>query len=1031
MKALKIAVLSFLSIFIILYTFFLFILPYCIDLNQYSPQITKIIQEKAGIDADIDGLSVKTAWNLSAGALINKVDLKDTNGIKFAQVNNLQIRLSLLPLLFKKVKIDKIEADKVLANVYMQGHCYINNLQSEKTSTATNGVSAVHLINIKKYRISLLDKNNNYTIKGDNLILSDFTPGKKIKLKSKGELILNKRKQITYNVNLFSSLISEQNAARSDKVFEYITILNDLYKYNINADINADLKIKNKSDIDGKIDINKLTFVFANKSYPQSDLKLAFRDSSAKIISTLNVDNNSKINIDGILKTGRNKFIDLKVKSNEIQIKDILQIVRAMSKPFGIKNLQNIEANGGIKADFRIKSDFKKVESDGYLNIKNTKVIDKTHNVILSSLNSDIDFSQNSINIINATAKLNNEPIIIKGNIDKNANATITVLADNLQFKSLLFASGNSNLLQDNDVLGGKANVKVILNGRLNKAVPEINILINNANLRNRKTKSCIKIAKININAKNKQGIITINNFSANTASSLSISAPILNLSFNEKELNIEKTYLYINNIKTSLSGAITNLKTTPTFNQVLISVPNQISVPIKGYSGSHIVLKGDLTINGTINNPKLKGLFNIPSVKIPSVSTSLKDATLQISDEIIFSCPNIQAFNSIMKIRTVISKDFSSGIVAKNVDFAADTIDLNNLIPAFKSNGKKSSTNLNLPFTILNGKNFVRNFMVGRFLSSNITSNISFKNNILYLDNLRADAYLGKVGGSVNYDFLHKKTALNLQGRGLCANPALFALTGKDNKINGQLDFDSNISMRGFSKGELLPSLKGYSNFIISNGQMGVLGKFEHLLYAQNVISNNIFKASLNLVAKALTVKNTGVYKYMKGKITFSNGWANITQIRTSGPTMSLYMTGRLYLPENIANLTILGRISDDVVRVLGPIGEFSVDKAISSIPGIGEVSTFFASQFTTNPDYENTSQIPYLTPKTELPTKEFKVVIDGELDKQSSVKSFKWLSRPKVNSNYTPQNYVSPTQFRKDAALPDFVDRLPELKN
>ncbi len=36
----------------------------------------------------------------------------------------------------------------------------------------------------------------------------------------------------------------------------------------------------------------------------------------------------------------------------------------------------------------------------------------------------------------------------------------------------------------------------------------------------------------------------------------------------------------------------------------------------------------------------------------------------------------------------------------------------------------------------------------------------------------------------------------------------------------------------------------------------MGVLGKFEHLLYAQNIISNNIFKSSLNLVARAITAK-------------------------------------------------------------------------------------------------------------------------------------------------------------------------------
>ncbi len=44
-----------------------------------------------------------------------------------------------------------------------------------------------------------------------------------------------------------------------------------------------------------------------------------------------------------------------------------------------------------------------------------------------------------------------------------------------------------------------------------------------------------------------------------------------------------------------------------------------------------------------------------------------------------------------------------------------------------------------------------------------------------------------------------------------------------------------------------------------------------------------------------------------MKGKITFSNSWANIDFVKTSGPSMSLYMTGRYNLIYNTANLIIL----------------------------------------------------------------------------------------------------------------------------
>ncbi len=48
----------------------------------------------------------------------------------------------------------------------------------------------------------------------------------------------------------------------------------------------------------------------------------------------------------------------------------------------------------------------------------------------------------------------------------------------------------------------------------------------------------------------------------------------------------------------------------------------------------------------------------------------------------------------------------------------------------------------------------------------------------------------------------------------------AITAIMRRNYDINGILDFDSNISMIGFKKQELLNSLKGNLNFIISNGR-------------------------------------------------------------------------------------------------------------------------------------------------------------------------------------------------------------------
>lgn len=1071
MKILRSILLSILTIFaavsVILYLAFLFVLPYSIDLNEYSPKITQLIQDSTGFQVNLEGLKIKTAWNLSAGASIKKVDLKYSSGEKFAQINNLQINLSLIPLLFKEVLVDKINADKILANIDVKNtETTQSPILNSKPSTFKYSKDMPDIL-VKKYRVSFINGGDKYSIKGSDLKISDFVLNEKIKVKSNGELILNEKNQILYNISIFSYVFPE----KKKESFDFIKIFEDLYKYNIKANIETDLTIRDQSNIDGNINLNKISFTFGDKTYPQSHLKLAFHGNKAKINSSLHVDKDSKIIISGVFKHGKdkgstkNKAIDLQVISDAINIKDIILITKAMSKPFGLKNIQNIDADGFLKANFKVKSDFKKIESAGYLSIKNASIKKLSDNLLLNQINAYVDFSQNSIKIKKASAKLNNQPIIISGTIggvaNKSAVADILIVANNLPLKGVLFSAGGSKILKENDILSGDVTIKAYLKGRLDKAFPQVNIVANNLGVKNKKSKTIIKATKATIyssgssnkKAKNKDNYLAdITALKIYPSASYLLSIPKLNFAFNKQELNIKPTYLYINNFRTNLSGKISNLNSKPYINQLLINVPNQASFPIKGYTNSIITIKGNLSINGDLNSPKTQGEITIPLINIPYFSNSgapviFRNTTIQINKDINVDCPQGHIANSLISLNAQLDKNLTNGIVAKNVNFNSDIIDLNSLVPVFKTlnknsagkNGVKSAPKL----TIIKGKSTVGNFKVAKITAKNISSNLALRNNVLYLDDLRGDAYLGKIAGDISYDLNRHKTSLKLQGRDLSANSALTGLMGRNDDINGQLDFDSNVSIAGYSKNELLRSLKGYTNFIISDGKMGALGKFEHLLYAQNIISNSVFKATLNLMAKALTVKNTGVYKYMKGKIAFSDGWANIDWVKTSGPSMSLYLTGRYYLPEHTANLIILGRISDDVVRILGPIGEFSMNKAISSIPKLGEINAFFANQFTTNPNYENISQIPPLTPQTEFKTKEFKVVIDGDVQKQSSVKSFKWLARPRIvqstqSSPMTPPtssesttSIQTPSYKNVSQELPDFVKKLPDLKN
>lgn len=1027
MKAFKIVTFSLLTISVILYLTFIFLLPQFIDLNKYSENISQEIQKSTGFKVELKDLKIKTAWNLSAGAIISKTDLKYPNNTKFAQINNLQIRLSLIPLIRHQFQLDKIIIDKIMVNLDLDksGNFkikqYINQNSNGKLPFNLIYSKKQPNIHIKKYRIALIQEQNNntYVIKGTNLHISDYTLNKKIKLKTNGNLILNNKKQISYNVDLESKIFPKKES----KINHPITVLNELIKYNIIADIEAKLNLQ-KENIEGKLNIDKISFIYEKVQYPQSSLKLAFKGDRANLNASLHTTKNLKANITGYFNTGKKRYIDLHVLSDRMNIKDVLLIAKAMSKPFGITKIKNFDANGTLKANFDIKSNFKQIESNGYLRIFNAKLTDKINKISLDALNADIDFSRDSVILKQANAKINNQPISISGSINENAIANILVTAKNLPLKGLLITTGHSNLLKRNQIKSGIVNLNASIIGQLDKAIPKINITIDNICINNIHSKSNINIrkaiAKCNYN-KNIQGNIqavgikTLLNSSEADISSI-------NLVLNNNELIIPKTLISYNNIKMDLYGKISQLYKNPVFDTINISIPNQISVPVKGYPNSKATLSGNITLSESTLNPNIKGNVYIPLVRIPSLSTIIKNASIEIDKEIFFNCQQIQVANSLIKLNAQIDRNISKNIIVKNINFISDNIDLNYLIPLSKNLQKNSDSNI----IIQNGKSSIQNFRVGKIISNNITSDISLNNNNLHLNNVRGSAYFGKIAGDINYDLKHKKTSINIQGRNLSASPALIALTGRDDDIHGQLDFDSNISIGGYSKSEILHSLKGFTNFIITNGKMGVLGKFEHLLYAQNVISVNLLRANLNAAIKALTAKNTGVYKYMKGKITFSNGWANIVWVKTSGPTMSLYMTGRYYMPDNTANLIILGRISDDVVRILGPIGEFSMNKVLSYMPKLGEINTFFTNQITTNPNYENTSEIPYLTPQTEFRTKEYKVVIDGDIQRQSSVKSFKWLSSPKIIQTEQP---ISQKKIEQTKDVPEFVKKLPDF--
>ena len=295
--------------------------------------------------------------------------------------------------------------------------------------------------------------------------------------------------------------------------------------------------------------------------------------------------------------------------------------------------------------------------------------------------------------------------------------------------------------------------------------------------------------------------------------------------------------------------------------------------------------------------------------------------------------------------------------------------------------------------------------FALSHFTPAHRRFNIKeLKNNVLTLKNISSELFNGKMAGTLEYDMRDEHFNSQIMARGVSAEPIFNIISTRKDSISGTMDFDTNL------KGELTSkqSLNGDVKFIVQNGRMSTLGKLEHLLYAQNIVADNMLRTSLSVVTKAITLKDTGLFKYLRGDIYMDKGIANIRMLQSQGPLMALYIKGQYNPMNDYAKMVVLGRLSDEVMSGLGAFGDFSLNKLMVMLTGEDPKYNIVPEDF---------EKIPQLSSKN---TKEFRSIINGIIDKPSSVQSFNWVS---YSQKSLKQKDVPMTNIK----VPSFVDELP----
>lgn len=1062
-----------------------------IDASRLIPTIEKQVTKDLGVSIHIEKLILRFGPTLKVKAPIMHVMYED--GQKFGQFDNVKFFVPWASLLKDDVVVKRIYADKFIVKVQSDDKFLANFLEkiNQKDFDETPDVI------FKNYSITYFDKklNKKYKLAGPHLEIAKVLNFKNLKLSTNGEFFINNKKYISYDVAILPNLEMPEKTKAQINLEDFVSQIENL---DFHSDIIADLKLyKNlngNTQISGLVNIDNISVLDKDNKCPKSFIYLTFLGDKIGVLSNIYATADKKINIKGDINNSQKPSVDLKIKSDKIRLEDLFNKVKLLVDISKFKGLESI--TGTLVADFTVKGDLNKIKSSGFFKITDAAI--KASGLDINRINSDIDFSNNTINISNTIGYVNNAPIMLKGNIDRNINLELLmnkvelkhlcpasfgiksgiaslvanisgnfdniVHKENLQIENFKAANGNNSLAFSNlKIDTNKNNTAYLSNVIVNTnqteqiklpllklnierdsiTIPNTNIFMKNskliakADITNYNTKDLTFNLNIDgfINSKDLKGL---SQYSANypvklifngnkdvqnvnaqlqvenavildEPSIVNLCAKIVNNTLKIEDLSVS-TFNgnfqndFKNNLKGNkkvvVSGNVENIQ-NPTLKNIRVFIPQLLNI---NAFDTVAQLKGDIFINGKPTQPEIVGQIAIQNAVNQFLQLAVTNITIDFNKNIaVVNAPLIKLGDSSFGVNLTASTNISKEILIKNISVKSKYINTDTLLMY-----KDSPIMKILPINVNDGKLYSEKAMATIYGSplylSALSADFKLKNDKLMIKNISSEIFNGKLAGNIDFSLKDEHFDTKIQARGVSAAPIFNIIFTRKESISGVMDFDTSLCGSLSSK----QSLNGDIKFIVRNGRMATLGKLEHLLYAQNVIADNMLRTSLSVVTKAITLKDTGLFKYLQGDIHLKDGMANVKMLQSQGPLMTLFIKGQYNPMTDFAKLVVLGRLSDEVISGMGAFGEFSLNKLMLALTGEETRYNILPE------DFEKLPQLPIKN------TKEFRSVINGIIDKPSSVMTFNWIS-------YTQKSYRQKDVPMTDVKVPEFIETLP----
>ena len=700
-KNFKIFGITMLSLALISYLSFLFIIPNAIDINKFKPEIQKIAKEQAKLNIDFENAKIITTPLLGAGIKANNISVKLPDETLLFSTDSFKTRISLPSLFFLTVKVSCLEINSPFINLDIVNNEQFKVLQlveeflnagKEQKLEATGGVKEqkswfnpawikikVPNVVINNYKVLITDLVSSHYLKlqGEKLTAGYFN-GKKVKLNTYAELFSDETKNITANINIDTFLPPPAPALdKEDDPAERIDIpfVNPvtMYRnYDLKANLDTKLKVRNSRrgiNSYGHFNVENITLKVSQLKLPESYLRAKTFGQTVTLDTNIYPAKDQNIELLGKLNYSKHPRMDMSIKTAQLQFNDMIILGKAFLDSLSIYNeLDRISATGNLKADCYLKTNFKKLKSNGSIIISNGGLNVKNIGKILANANINLILDNNLLDIQNSSLFINNSKVLIDGRIDKKSVADISIKADKVPLPILFEAFAPKDLRKAYNFKSGDASLELKLNGKLKKAIATVKASLDNLYLNDKANNFIIQDKKLDAeiyaNSKEIRGNINNDFFAIELPKTKSfICVPRFETEIADKNIVIKENKINFND-KTTLTyfGEIINYEKLDLINFRLngdIDTNDIIKVIGKEFkpfihSAGSIPVKVNFEGNGkkqTLFAQALADKFNFIT---PVDYIELQDKDVSMQSTIDFKGNRIKIKNTGLKIRNI-----------------------------------------------------------------------------------------------------------------------------------------------------------------------------------------------------------------------------------------------------------------------------------------------------------------------------------------------------------------------------------------